>query len=208
MSSSTPPERPMTLDDALVRKLERGEKRASRRVIPLPGSSDDWSTRSVDPHRGRAVFISKRTGARRVCTSSSPLGTRLYIRQNWRSDAVYDRLSPSELIAKVSRVPVEYRACGTRLNWYEHSANVGRHRAAMHMPPAVAKTRVAVDTLTVQRLQSLRDDEVLAEGLNRDSELPLRASFARAWSAAHSSRGWGWARDPWVWVIGLSEVLS
>jgi len=67
-------------------------------------------------------------------------------------------------------------------------------------------TMVEITGICVERVQSITEQDVLAEGhelreWTGHPEWPRTAAFAEAWDKDNFKSGYRWEDNPWVWVI-------
>lgn len=81
-------------------------------------------------------------------------------------------------------------------------------RPGMFMPRWASRITLEITGVRVERVQEISGDDVLAEGI-RSAPLPsrsemdmaLRATYRELWDSLNAKRGFGWDKNPWVWVI-------
>jgi hypothetical protein len=81
-------------------------------------------------------------------------------------------------------------------------------RPSIHMPRWASRTLLEVTEVRVERVASIKWDDVIAEGCP-DRGLPDNNPmdwFHELWDSINAKRGYGWDINPWVWVISF-EVL-
>jgi hypothetical protein len=70
-----------------------------------------------------------------------------------------------------------------------------------------------ITEIRVERLQSITEKDLIAEGV--DSMPPWAIgvfgynrflTFRVFWDSLNTKRGYGWDRNPWVWVIGFKRI--
>jgi hypothetical protein len=145
-------------------------------------------------------------------------GDRLWVRETWAPHPNYAAEKPSEMPAH----PLLYRATA--------SAGVEGQawRPAIFLPRWGSRLARDVTSVRCERLQSITDEDIIAEGVDRDTldgllshrqqreleeeeevngPLPLRACWAQGWDAINGKRA-PWAWNPWVWRIEFRRVVS
>lgn len=156
----------------------------------------------------RAILAGYKTQTRRVvrppleALPRSPYGQagdRLYVREAWR------------------RRPdggVLYRA--------SEPSMAGPWKPGIHLPKADSRIWLRVAGVTIERLQAITGEDVLAEGIGQPGnergiaaaggmtpklEADLRGKFRALWDGLNAKRGYPWSSDPWAWVVRF-EVAS
>src|SRR6185436_13085260 len=88
-------------------------------------------------------------------------------------------------------------------------------KPSMFMPRWASRITLEVTRVRVQRVQEIGEDDARAEGFptytatgNGQSGEPVGAAFidgrewyVKLWDSLNAKRGYGWAANPWVWVI-------
>ena len=210
--------RPILFNGEMVRAILDGRKTQTRRVIkPQPVTCD----------RGPAWAV---TNAHRMkpCPYGVP-GDRLWVRETWATDGVYDDTRPVLLDEFIEPF---YRASGE---------SASRWRPSIHMPRWASRITLEVLSVRVERVQDITITDATAEGrklgdptailqaaLDAEAEdwAMARAAgfsqqeiedgesggmlaiywFRRLWDTINAKRGYGWAANPWVWVVGSKVV--
>ncbi|MBY2986430.1 hypothetical protein [Rhizobium leguminosarum] len=128
------------------------------------------------------------------------VGDRLYVREHWRTHAMFDDIAPRDLQAR----SIHYCADG--------EINSGKHRQAMHMPRWASRLTLSVTDVRVERLQDISEQDCVAEGIewvtrtssgnfyrNFDApEIPIMAygAYRSLWNHINGSDAWD--KNPWV----------
>ncbi|WP_175878843.1 hypothetical protein [Burkholderia sp. BCC0097] len=97
-------------------------------------------------------------------------------------------------------------------------------RPSIFMPRAAARTLLEVTGVRVERLQDINEADSIAEGVepyaiyggkvaswkgspHRDAaHETARAAYRDLWESLNASRGYGWAENPWVWVVEFKRL--
>lgn len=72
-------------------------------------------------------------------------------------------------------------------------------------PTDVMPLSLRVKLIRVERLQEITDEEVVEEGIE---DLPFGNidEFKMLWDSIYLDQGYGWNRNPWVWVLEFERV--
>ena len=122
--------------------------------------------------------------------SRTSCGDRLWVRETWM-----ETMPPG--------MAWKYRADRDRPEW------AGLWRPSIHMPRAASRLALAVESVRVERLQAITEEDAYAEGvagtLPEDTADSARDEFRILWDTISGRRA-TWDSDPWVWVVGFSVV--
>lgn len=86
---------------------------------------------------------------------------------------------------------------------------------SIHMPREAARLFLRVTSVRAERLQDVDEDQAIAEGANFHAgiEEKMRRSaidrFAEIWDSTVKPKDrdlYGWAANPWVWVIKFERI--
>ena len=191
-------QRPIIFSTAMVRAVELG-KRKTRRVVRFhPGSGY-----IVEPG-GRRRWHRDDPEAVAGCPYGSP-GDQLWVRETWqawrRTSWEYDEWEPLTREARSGLSWAEYIAEYGKLDSIEYratSVSTGPWTPAIHMPRWASRTLLDVQTIGLERLQQITDEEAIAEGV------ASREEFFALWDLLNGSRVGAAVKDnPHVWVIGF-----
>jgi hypothetical protein len=86
-------------------------------------------------------------------------------------------------------------------------------RSPMFMPRELSRITLRIQDVRVERLQAITAEDCRAEGLqlaNADaaSDEQWRDAYRELWERLNAKRGYPWATNPWVWVVGFEVVLE
>jgi hypothetical protein len=78
-------------------------------------------------------------------------------------------------------------------------------KPSIHMPRKAARIFLRVTDVRAERIQDITENEAQAEGVkaygqNNCSGTSARIAFAELWDGLNEKRGYGWRKNPWVWV--------
>lgn len=105
-----------------------------------------------------------------------------------------------------------------------------RWRPSIHMPRRHSRLALELTGVRVERLADCSEGDALAEGVvvgGPDIEghtryraaretafvddgwrFSARAAFEDSWDSLNAARGYGWAANPWVWVLDFKRVTE
>jgi len=176
-------ERPMMFTGATVQAILEGRKTQTRRIVkPQP-----------------------LIGPCRSCLLMSPLGMpgeHIWVKETWAETHNAKRTTA-----------YVYRSDDPEIK-------VKRWRSAMFMPRRASRINLEITDIRMERLQDVTDSDAKAEGIYLHSSHGLynadhtkmwggrtRVEGYRAlWDSLNEKRGFGWNKNPWVWVITFKRI--
>jgi hypothetical protein len=86
-----------------------------------------------------------------------------------------------------------------------------RWRPSIHMPRWASRLTLAVTSVRVERVQEITEADARAEGIepqrsDYSGEDSNSLQFRDLWDSINAARGYGWAVNPWVWVVEFERV--
>ena len=193
-------ERPILMSTDNVRAILDGRKIQTRRVLStlnkrwkgcqpleiLPMKTpNEWAgLMQRNPNKG-LVF---------KCRFGVP-GDRLWVRETWARIV----LNPTHIYYKADDPKME-------IFW----------RPSIFMPRWASRITLEITGVRVERLQEIREKDAEAEGLNPAeynnpnayADLPCINQFITLWDSLNAKRGYGWEKNPWMWVISFKRIES
>ena len=206
----------------MVRAILDGEKTVTRRIVKFPkGWNPRWTGYVAD---GAVLY-----GSNNIPAVKSPYkrGEILYVRETWYYEHHMEDLTEGKPDLQSGRYSHRYIFKADSPD-YPVNVGVGKQgwRPSIHMPKEAARVFLRVTDVRVKRLRKITDEEAKAEGANyRDGknvgwEEKMRRTavdrFAEIWDSTIKPKDrdkYGWAANPWVWVIKFDcitrdEVLA
>lgn len=212
--------KPILFNTEMVQAIQAGRKTMTRRVIRFTMADvydfacglGKWHE-SYDPHNPpqQLVEMYVRSIGKRPCEP----GDILWVREKWQH--VYNFDDGDQLIEGTGRYV--YYADNPMSFDYWVDPDTGEHKEQMpwkpsiHMPKAAARIFLRVKDVRVERLQAMRLEDCLAEGVRLTAGVendlvraPIRARewFSQVWDTTIKPADrdmYGWDANPWVWVI-------
>ena len=220
---TTPREYPILSSGDMVRAILGGLKTQMRRVVkPQPTHRQDccdyvagwtWRFRGVDYEIGQDSDFWQ-TEAPELCPCGVP-GDRLVLVSAWATEKQYDSRPPSKLPHKAK--------IWTLWDGTEKPAWCGRKRSSRFVPKFLYGRfpKTPITDVRVERVQEISVEDAFAEGIpnanrfgafrnyGRGEPLYLNTpqkSFRSLWDFINAKRGFGWLKNPFVWVITLKVI--
>lgn len=78
-------------------------------------------------------------------------------------------------------------------------------KPSIHMPKAAARIWLKIESIAVERLQDITEQDAIAEGIIHKSMNDPKVEFQHLWQSINGPDSW--AQNPWVWVVKF-KVLS
>lgn len=229
-------ERPIIFDTEMVRAILDNRKTQTRRIIkPKPepremigapksflafGYDSTPNSRKCHPAFG---FVTENEYFK--CPYGKP-GDLLYVRETFfniaiftsclqvRFEDVYDYGSGERIIYKADNHPI----IDFNYKW----------KPSIHMPKKYARIWLKIKDIRVERVQNISKEDAKYEGIERVGGVfscspyknyafgksrkrklhcssPIR-SFQTLWDSINKKRGYGWAVNPWVWIVEFERV--
>ncbi len=196
-------ERPILFSCEMVRAILEGRKTQTRRVLSIQpldvlpmNVPDQWTgLMQRDPNHGN-VF-----GCRygKVCD-------RLWVRETFAiNDVRYESPIPKERPEDLEEII--YRADGEMHEQFEVVDGDLNWRPSIHMPRWASRLTLEIVNVRCERLQEISEADAKAEGIEFHGVLPSAPDrFAALWDSINANRGYGWEKNPWVWVIEFKKL--
>lgn len=227
--------KPILFNSQMVRAILDGRKTQTRRIVktgsytPLEvGRSKFYTFRDelngkpgawAGFYRDEDVFVGS-DGKQHIDAvyAKAPYqpGDVLYVRETWKKVCATERYyEGGKVVNSEELFGYMYRA-DNLIRWDErepkddefHLSDITRElkwRPSIHMPREAARIFLRVTDVRVERLQHITRADAISEGCN--AAIPV-LEFQGIWDttikAADRDR-YGWAADPWVWVISFER---
>ena len=200
-------------------------KTMTRRVITLPDSIDPeqfgsacWELAKTpkawkdDPALVAFIDLAHPTDSYPYCVKcpyGAP-GDLLVPRTTWAACKRYDTLKPKEL--------PDDKIVGSIWNYWlgiEKPDYYGKSRPGRFLPKKLwwSVPRLVNKSIRAERAQEITREDVYAEGLQNTGEgwgpngrLGSTDGYEDLWDSINKKRGYGWAKNPWVWVVEFERA--
>lgn len=175
-------ERPIIMSERSIDQLLGDLKTVSRRPVTIRGQRPDWDVRLLPDAQGRPTgyFVDPATGEAWVRQSPyGGIGTVLWVRERYAVRAEGGRL--------------KYVYWADRRQ--EPPPGFGPWRSPIYLPRAAARLTLRVTNVALASLWRMHEGDARAEGYGSLAE------FREEWDWLNARRGFGWATNPWCWVV-------
>lgn len=215
-------ERPILFSGPMVREILAGRKTQTRRPVkPQPpaveavrkrSGSDyhlfvtDGTPRNAWSVAGPVWAVREETGGVEEwrCPYGAP-GDRLWVRESfWKPP----RITPKMLREGADTWPEVYYdgdqgdADLRELGW--------TRKPSIHMPRKLARILLEVESVRVERLEAISEEDARAEGMETflvpDRIPTCRQALLLRWDGMYGGTDFERARNPWVWVVTFRRV--
>lgn len=79
---------------------------------------------------------------------------------------------------------------------------MGCWKPSIHMPRWAARIFLEITNIRVERVKDITLADIKAEGLPIDRKFEeTKTAWIDLWNSLNDKRGYGWDKNPWVWVI-------
>jgi hypothetical protein len=222
-------ERPILFSGPMVRAILDGRKSQTRRVVKpqpppecsihYPLGNESWlpaCERTALRHTweawGGALYESRPKhylcGIRTVACPYGAPGDRLWVRETWASFGDSASITPpvphqcqiryhADNVCEWRDVPQ-----GSRGLYPDASF---RLRPSIYMPRWASRITLEITGVRVERLNAITAGDAEQEGVDARECCRVEA-FERLWDSINAKRGYGWAVNPWVWVIKFKRI--
>ena len=83
-------------------------------------------------------------------------------------------------------------------------------KPSIHLLKEDAEIWLEITEVRAERVQEISGVDCVAEGIKQMEGMPAgeyeRQNFAFLWDSLNAKRGYGWAVNPWVWVVSFKVV--
>ena len=168
-----------------------GSKTMTRRTYGLERvnkNPDDWALAAVFLD-GKARFFNQKTDE--DITLKCPyggVGDRLWVKETWAVNILTNK-------------PI-YKAD------FDDSFEKpqGGWKSSLFMPHWASRITLEITGSEIEKIQEITEEDIIAEGILAMPypwALPIRKRFVALWDSLNARRGYGWDKNPWVWLIGF-----
>ncbi len=84
-------------------------------------------------------------------------------------------------------------------------------KPSIFMPRWASRILLEIKNIRVERLQEINEEDAKKEGMQTELDhSPTSAwlRFIEIWNRLNEKRGFGWSKNPWVWVIEFEKIKN
>lgn len=185
-------EHPILFSGPMVRAILEGRKTQTRRVVkPQFGQLWGCGIRHGETVISANVDIMTKYGTWKWinCPYGQP-GDLLWVRETWC-------FRNGHMIA--SKECIQYKAEGF------DPIYDSRWHPSIHMPRWASRLTLRITDIRVHRIQEIKDDDCIAEGVVGAYGLGPWDAFQEIWDSINGKRA-PWESNPWVWAITFEKT--
>jgi hypothetical protein len=199
----------------MVKAILEGKKDMTRRVVKGPPCTDSNGCVNIKgfwciPERDKDHAFD---GIAPYC-----VGDHLWVRETWKC---------LDFDENTKELYIQYAADGTlkyvtfikdRFDRFKSYDGL-KWRPSIHMPREAARIHLEVKHLHLEQIQGISERDVVREGITTlsfvlpDEKTKLkpkggtfRTEFKHLWVGLNAKRGYGWDKNPLVWVIQFEKI--
>lgn len=208
-------ERPILFSAPMMLAILEGRKTQTRRLIkPVQPRDDGMWPAGRDPvpdcpygRAGDHLWVRETWG---VIEPSPSIGDR---ERFVSGDSKWMMSAGNEVLVEYWRKRIVYRA--THDTRYGKACEPSKWRPSIFLPRWACRTTLEVTGVRVERLQEISPRDAQAEGSPEFSGLPAYHDhgaqsyvhwYSHLWDSLNAKRGFGWASNPWVWVVEFQRL--
>jgi hypothetical protein len=186
-------EYPILFSGPMVRAILEGRKTQTRRVVKFPLIDRNYMGNEVAWCETNAML---REGHHELCPYGAS-GDRLLVRETWRCrggrEYEYQHHQPS-IVYKADAEAVDF----LQAEW----------RPSIYMPRWASRITLEIVSVKVERVAEISPRDAISEGFPVVSNgLESQIEWFRSlWDSINSKRGFGWDKNPWVWVVEFKRL--
>ncbi len=174
-------EKPILFNGEMIRAILEGRKTQTRRAVKR--ELDSRGLRYCNPATGWEDWH----GNPIKCPYGDS-GDQLWVRETWAVHKKYDSLSAR--LAYGDEEQIYYKTSPL------HEGNfLGKWRPSIHMPRWASRINLLIKDVRTERLKDITEEDARAEGV---ASVEM---FRDLWDSIYEKRGFGWNKNPWVWVV-------
>ena len=150
----------------------------------------------------KAILAGKKTQTRRPAKGQlNPfvIGDKLWVKEKWapagNSCIRFD--SDGFTVSLTDELKPYYWADSSEL---DRRALRNSWKPSTFMPREASRITLEITAVRAERLQDISEEDVEAEGF------PTKGYFELLWDGIYHKKGFGWDKNPWVWVISFKKL--
>lgn len=204
---------PILFNGEMVRAILEGRKSQTRRVIKFPLNKThvvgnpvklfgDWPLSRVGDLKDGVLGydcqseVDDTISGSVKCPYGKP-GDRLWVRETWCQKWIPGKGFGDEWF---------YRATEKKEIVHVDDGEKSPWRPSIHMPRVASRITLKVTDVRVERVQDISEKDVRSEGVNFFGAPDGHLKWVKLWDSINEKRGFGWEKNPWVWVVEFKRL--
>ncbi len=188
---------PIIFSTTMVQAILEGRKTMTRRIVkPQPYVDDKFRLWTWDGPRPKAK---RNTGAIASTHLDSHLQSLSFCGKYQPGDVLWVRESFYEPNVNFLKGKYFYKCDLEKQGWNF------KWKSPIHMPKVAARIFLEVVSIRVERMEDIRTEDIIKEGLPKNFEQPSPAEWYRElWEKINGTKSL--KANPWVWVIEFKRI--
>lgn len=141
-------------------------------------------------------------------------GDGIWSRETWAVEKFLDELPPSDMTNTEDILPWYRADPGSLVRG--SGGPIGKWRPSIFLPRWACREVPEVKRIRVERVQDISGEDAIAEGWQWQTELSPTMNqqskallwFQQTWENINKARGFGWEKNPWVWVVDYMRTAK
>jgi hypothetical protein len=150
------------------------------------------------------------------CPYGQP-GDRLWVKEKWNACPVTETDEGFEAGYPYKPIP-KTKPANACLSYATEGDDDGPWRPSIHMPRWASRITLEITGVRVERVQDITEADARAEGVKprcfavtdygakQESYWRALPGFTELWDSINAKRGYGWAVNPWCWVVEFRRI--
>lgn len=183
--------RPILFSGEMVRAILEGRKTQTRRVVKYTCAGH------VKEPNGNRRWLPDDPDAVLACPYGQP-GDRLWVRETWAKIPTGEYVYRADIPAKDEALERQISGRGDA-PW----------KPSIHMPRRASRITLEIVSVRIERLCDITKEDTKAEGVIVREPDVLNAWLAEwidLWDSINAARGFGWEKNPRVWVVEFKQL--
>lgn len=203
-------ERPILFNGEMVKAILEGRKTQTRRVIKLRIHEVGKISQITVDEIG--VWQGKNPMSLMSCPYGKP-GDRLWVRETFAYVSCGENDKGAIKKGENGIYPIgeydwdfykiRYAATEDNCDWE------GGWKPSIYIPRWASRINLEITDVRVERVQDISEEDAQSEGVEFEENSPsyeYSGLFAHLWNSINQKRGYGWDKNPWVWVIEFKRI--
>lgn len=200
-------EHPILFSGLMVRAILAGSKTQTRRVVkPQP-------IRGAETYRPGDALMGPQ--GEPIACPYGQVGDRLWVRETFALPE-----AGKSAIKRLGKIAIAYRA-DEGVKHGKLGQYAGKWRPSIYMPRRASRLTLEITEIRVERLQEISDGDCYDEGAQEwaaahpprapngtvDKFNNIKLAYRALWDSLNAKRGFGWDKNPFVWVVTFKRVM-